>query len=290
MKFKNKYLTVFIVSIFMVQPVSAILGAKKTAKSAKPSQKQTQISSTSNAEIYIFPSDTEKQPFKPVKRVITGIFTNKQQKKAEEEEKAKASEKEKIQLKEKAPRGLNQRTIAWTTPMGLYYHDPHANCSNTTERVWAEENKELVGFEPCPDCFKKVNKIPEFIKKQSANYEIANSEKLLTNNDFINWIKERFPVKDMNFISGTKVLAYPTLDMTSKGMHQLAIEIQGAYLRQTWRVIEVQVKSNPNVVEYVSSFSPTDKLLGVVEKKDNAESKNSTDSSKKAPYKPRLFH
>ncbi len=278
MIYNNKYLIAIFLSLFMVQPVINIYGAKESTKNSKSSPKQAGNSS-SNAEVYVFPADTEKQPFKPVKRVITGIFSNKQQKKALEDQKSKEKGNEVIQPRPVAPRTLNAKTIAWTTPMGIYYHDPNNNCSNANERNWAEENKELVGLEPCPDCFKRSFKIPEFIKKQFGNIEIADSEHLLLNNEFIEWAKTRLPVKDMNFISGDKLLAYPSLDMSSLGMHQLATELEKAYLKQTWRVIEVQVKSNPNVVEYVSSFHPTAELLGVVKNKET-ENKTSTQSAK----------
>lgn len=282
------YFTAILIGLFILLPNLNSYAAKKTSKSAKTKEKQETSTSSSSSVIYVFPVETEKKPFKPVKRVITGIFTNKQQEKAEEEEKAKATEKEKIQVREIPPRTLNERTIAWITPMGIYYHDPHNNCSNTNERNWAEENKELVGLEPCPKCFKELKKTPPFIKNQLGNLEIADSDHLLLNNAFIEWAKDRFPIKGISFISDTKIMAYPTLDMTSKGMYQLAKELQGAYLRQTWRVIEVQVKSNPDVVEYVSSFSPTSELLGVVKNKEQSDNKAASDPSK-APHKPRLF-
>ncbi len=284
----KKCLAAILISNFIILPSLTSFAAKKNSKANKSTQKQEETSSNSSSVIYVFPVETEKKPYKPVKRVITGIFTNKQQEKAEEEDKAKATEKEKVQAREIPPRTLNERTIAWITPMGIYYHDPNNNCLNSNERTWAEENKELVGLEPCPSCFKNQNKTPAFIKKQFGNLDVADSGHLLLNNEFISWAKERFPVKDISFISGTKILAYPTLDMTSKGMYQLAIELQGAYLRQTWRVAEVQVKSNPDVVEYVSSFSPNSELLGVVKNKEQADSK-ATSESTKAPRKPRLF-
>ena len=279
---------VFIGLLFFMSDCS-LEAAKKSSKTSnkQKSQQKNEVSSDSSV-IYVFPVETDKQPFKPVKRVLTGIFTEKQQSKATAEDKEKASESGKLQLKEIPPRKLNEKTIAWINSNSIYYHDPQNNCLNIKERSWAEDPKELLGLEPCPDCFKKLNKTPEFIKKISAAFDVASADKLLLNSDFIEWIKKRFPVEDMDFISGTKLLAYPNLDMTSKGMHQLAVELQNAYLRQTWRVIEVIVKANPEVVPYVSSFSATGELQGVSKDKQG-ENANSKKENTKEPRKPRLF-
>lgn len=289
MKKNNNFFTIFFIGLLIFQSNISLEAAKRNSNVAKKQQTQqkNEISSDGSV-IYVFPVETDKKPFKPVKRVLTGIFTEKQQSKAVAEDKEKASENGKLQRKEIPPRKLNEKTIAWVNSNSIYYHDPYNNCLNIQERSWAEDKKELLGLEPCPDCFKKLNKTPEFIKKDSAAFDVASSDKLLLNADFVEWVKKRFPVEDMNFISGTKLLAYPNLDMTSKGMHQLAIEIQNAYLRQTWRVIEVIVKSKPDVVPYVSSFSPTSELLGVSKSKltdDDDKNKNF-----KEPKKTRLFH
>ncbi|MBQ2591734.1 MAG: hypothetical protein II567_00455 [Candidatus Riflebacteria bacterium] len=288
MKKINNIFTIVFIGLLILQSNCSLEAAKKSSKTSNKQQSQQKNDASSDSSvIYVFPVDADKKPFKPVKRVLTGIFTEKQQSKAVAEEKEKNSEGGKLQRKEIPPRKLNEKTIAWVNTNSIYYHDPYNNCLNIKERSWAEDKKELLGLEPCPDCFKKLNKTPEFIKKESAAFDVADSDKLLLNADFIEWIKKRFPVEDMNFISGTKLLAYPNLDMTSKGMHQLAIEIQNAYLRQTWRVIEVIVKSKPDVVPYVSSFSPTSELLGVTKNKltDN-DDKN---KNYKEPKKPRLF-
>ena len=275
------------IGLLMLQSYCCFAAGNKTSKSAKKQQAQQNDVSKSDSVIYVFPVETEKQPFKPVKRVITGIFTDKQQNKAVEEDKEKAQEAGKLQRKEIAPRKLNEKTLAWVNSNSIYYHDPENNCLNIKERSWAEDKKELLGLEPCPDCFKKLKKTPAFIKKESVNFEVADADNLLVNSDFVEWAKKRLPIDDMNFISGTKVFAYPNLDMTSKGMHQLAIEIQNAYLRQTWRVIEVIVKAKPEVVPYVSSFSSTGELLGV--SKDKLSDNDEKNKNYKEPRKPRLF-
>ena len=284
----NKLFNILFVGILVLLSDCCLEAAKKNTKAVQKQQTQqkNEVSSQSSV-IYVFPVDADKKPFNPVKRVLTGIFTEKQQSKAVAEEKEKALEGGKLQRKEMAPRKLNEKTIAWVNSNSIYYHDPQNNCLNIKERSWAEDPKELLGLEPCPDCFKKLDKTPDFIKKISAAFDVASADKLLLNSDFIEWIKKRFPVEDMDFISGTKLLAYPNLDMTSKGMHQLAIEIQNAYLRQTWRVIEVIVKANPEVVPYVSSFSPTSELLGV--SKDKLSDNDEKNKNYKEPRKPRLF-
>lgn len=243
--------------------------AKKSKASAKKNEQP--VASEPKAEVYVFPVETEKPAYKPVDRVLTGIFTQKQQEKAVEEEKAKALTGQEIKKREAPKRTLNEKTIAWTTPMNIYYHDPMNNCLKVDERNWAEENSELVGLEPCPDCFKKRDMVPAFIKKQCGNLDIAEAKDLLVNSKFIEWAKERMPVKDLSFISGSKMLIIPQLDMTSKGMHQLAKEAERAYLRQTWRVIEVQVKSDSDISQYVSSFSPEATLLGEVKESEGQE-------------------
>ena len=287
MKKNNILFAVIFIGILLLQSGCCLAAGKKASKSVKKQQTQQNDSSSQSSVIYVFPVEAEKQPFKPVKRVITGIFTDKQQNKALEEEREKAQESGKLQRKEIPARKLNEKTLAWINVNSIYYHDPNNNCLNIKERSWAENKKELLGLEPCPDCFKKLNKTPDFIKKESVSFEVADAEHLLVNSDFVEWAKKRLPINDMNFISGTKVFAYPNLDMTSKGMHQLAIEIQNAYLRQTWRVIEVIVKAKPEVVPYVSSFSTTGELLGV--SKDKLSDNDDKNKNYKEPKKPRLF-
>ena len=280
----NKFFTAVIIGLLLIQSNCCLASSKKSSKTAK--KQQDEVSSQTSV-IYVFPVEAEKKQPNPVRRVLTGIFTQKQQNKAIEEEKEKAQDGGKLQLKEIPPRRLNEKTIAWVNSNSIYYHDPQNNCLNIKERSWAEEKKELLGLEPCPDCFKKLNKIPEFIKRESANFDVAPSDKLLLNSDFVEWIKKRFPVEDITFVSGTKMIAYPNLDMTSKGMHQLSIEIQNAYMRQTWRIIEVIVKANPEVVPYVSSFSATSDLLGV--SKSKLSDNDDKNKNYKEPRKPRLF-
>lgn len=279
MKKINMFFILFLVGLISLQSNQSFAAKKNNSNSTKTKQTQKNDNTSPSSVIYVFPVEQEKQPFKPVKRVITGVFTNKQQEKALEEDKENAQKAGVIQKREIPPRTLNEKTIAWITPMGLYYHDPQNNCLNIKERSWIEERKEILGLEPCPDCFKKLNKTPEYIKKYSANYDVASAEKLLDNSQFIEWIKDRQPVKDINFISGTKLIAYPNKELTTHQMHQMAIEIQNAYMRQTWRIIEVWVKSKPDVVQYVSSFSPTAELHGV--RKSNAASDSSTTNSTK---------
>ena len=262
----KKFNCLFAVALICLLASQTGYCAKKSKASAKKNQQP--VASETVAEMYIFPVESEKPEYKPVSRVLTGIFTQKQQTKAIEEDKAKALKASEIQKKEKPPRTLNERTIAWTTPMNIYYHDPMNNCLKIEDRSWAEENSEIVGLEPCPDCFKKRDMVPSFIKKQCGNLDIAEAKDLLINSKFIEWAKERMPVKEISFISGNKLLIIPTLDMTAKGMHQLAKEVEMAYLRQTWRVIEVQAKSDSDISQYVSSFSPEAHLLGEVKDSD----------------------
>ncbi len=87
----NKILIAAIIGSFVVIPSLKSYAIKKSVKSNKPVKTQQETVASQSAVVFVFPVDIEKQPFKPVERVITGIFINKQQ---DEKEKNKEEEKQ----------------------------------------------------------------------------------------------------------------------------------------------------------------------------------------------------
>ena len=62
-----------LVVVLLCNPLYA--AAKKKAKTTKTTV------STPKSEVYVFPVETQKQPYKPARRVITGIFPRSSRKK-----------------------------------------------------------------------------------------------------------------------------------------------------------------------------------------------------------------
>ena len=61
-------------------------------------------------------------------------------------------------------------------------------------------------------------------------------------------------MKNPSFLSTRKLLVYPSLEVTENGMRQLVREVELAYRRQTWKVIEVAGKMNEIDTKIFSSF------------------------------------
>ena len=74
----NKILVGIIIGSFLLIPCIKSYAVKKSSKTVKPTNIQQQTVASNSAVVYVFPVNLEKQPFKPVERVITGIFINKQ--------------------------------------------------------------------------------------------------------------------------------------------------------------------------------------------------------------------
>ena len=249
------------------------------AYSAKISKKAEEKKENLKSIVCIFPTETQKLNQSTENKVMTGVFKEEIfERKSESKVKDNKIEsgKEKKQKIEVLPiKKINDETIAWINLLSSYYHDPYNNCQNIEDRVMIDNKEDIVGLEPCPDCFKKRKIIPKFIQKEFEDSEIADSNHLMINSEFIKWISERLPIKEMNFISGTMVKVYANLEMTNKGLYQLALKIQDAYLQKTWRVIEVQVKLNPTSNKYVSSFSDSEKPIET-EITDNKQIENNS--------------
>ena len=205
------------------------------AYSAKISKKAEEKKDNLNSIIYVFPTEPENNKESSDKTVMTGIFKDKIFEKKSEPKK-KVSPKEKEQNINVLPlKKVSDETIAWTNLLSSYYHDPFNNCQNTEDRTMTDNKEDIVGLEPCPDCFKKRQITPKFIQKEFENKEIADANNLMINSEFVEWISQRLPIKEMTFISGTMLLVYPNLEMTNKGLYQLAIKIQ---------IIELLFKQN----------------------------------------------
>ena len=226
------------------------------------------------AEGYIFPLNGQnRRPVARVERILTGVFSG-----AGESVVAPDSGN----LPDRIETGSETRarpktsqdkdTIAWKTNGGLLYHDPFLECATGSERLWVNSIHELCGLQPCPDCFQKNGIIPAFISKESGGLDVATAGTLLSNADFIAWAQERLPIRNPGFISTQKLIVYPKMEMTRKGLHQLARETELAYRRMTWKTIEVLGKQSEIDTENISSFDSE-----VSEEKNGKDNKDSKD-------------
>ena len=77
---------------------------------------------------------------------------------------------------------------------------------------------------------------------------------MLNNADFLVWAQERLPLRNPGFVTSQKLMIYPKMEMTRKGLHQLARETELAYRRKTWKVIEVIAKQSEADLDQISSF------------------------------------
>ena len=144
--------------------------------------------------------------------------------------------------------------LAWVAPGGMTYHDPSHECATGSEKVWVKEMRDLSGFAPCPECFNHGEKIPNFILREFGGLSIAPGALLLDNAGFLAWAKESLPLRNPGFISTQKLMIFPKMEMTKRGLHQLARETELAYRRRTWKVIEVIAKHSETDTGSISSF------------------------------------
>lgn len=185
-------------------------------------------------------------------RILTGIFSGR-----EETADSPVQSEEAYMTAPRRPRLAAKKTaatIAWMTEGGIIYHDPFLECATGTERVWIDDIKDLSGLAPCEECFIKTAQAPEFIRKESGGLDLASASELLTNQQFLVWAGERLPIKNPGFITTRRLLVYPKMEMTEAGLRQLAKEVEMAYRRHTWRVIEVIVKKSDTDTDSISSF------------------------------------
>lgn len=214
------------------------------------------IKTDRQAEGYVFPLTSKKRkPTARAEKILTGVFS------AHDEVKVVKTGKElpdKLDFTdtqgEKRSKPKNGDTIAWITREGIAYHDPFLDCASGSERIWVSSINELSGLLPCEECFKKNNQAPGFISKESGGLDLASAAALLSNGDFLVWAQNRLPIRNPGFISSQKLMVYPKMEMTDNGLHQLAREIELAYRRHTWKVIEVIGKKSETDTGSVSSF------------------------------------
>jgi len=211
------------------------------------------VKSLGKPEGIVFPTRPQRKVPRPrAERILTGIFSGR------EEIVDDSAVTEDIYVNTpRRPRSVSQKTaatIAWMTEGGITYHDPFLECATGTERVWLDDVKDLSGLAPCEECFIKTAHAPEFIQKESGGLDLASASELLTNQQFLVWAGERLPIKNPGFISTRRLLIYPKMEMTEAGLRQLAKEVEMAYRRHTWRVIEVIAKKSETDTDSISSF------------------------------------
>lgn len=211
------------------------------------------VKSLGKPEGLVFPTRPRRKILRPkAERILTGIFSGR------EETGAGLAQNEEtyrqISARRQPLRQKTADTIAWMTESGITYHDPFLECATGTERVWVDDIKDLSGLAPCEECFVKTAHAPEFIRKESGGLDLASASELLTNQQFLAWAGERLPIKNPGFISTRRLLVYPKMEMTEAGLRQLAKEVELAYRRHTWRVIEVLVKKSETDTDSISSF------------------------------------
>jgi|GEM_PF-1831255 len=228
-------------------------GGEVSASRLRQSQPPEKI-----AEGYVFPlSGARRRPRARAERILTGVFSASGTVETQEPG-AVLPDRMDIGSSSAAPKKSvkQQDTIAWITKEGLLYHDPFLECpaASGSERVWVGDYHELSGLQPCNDCFQKNNSVPDFIQKESGGLDVASAGSLLANADFLAWAQDRLPIRNPGFISSQKLLIYPKMEMTAKGLHQLARETEMAYRRMTWKVIEVLGKHSEIDTGNISSF------------------------------------
>ncbi len=229
-----------------------------SASPASAGQLRQSQSAEKIAEGYVFPlSGARRRPRARAERILTGIFSASGTMETQDpgatlpdrlnSDSSSATRKKSVK---------QQDTIAWITREGLLYHDPFLECpaASGSERVWVDDYHELSGLQPCNDCFQKNNNIPDFIQKESGGLDVASATSLMANADFLAWAQERLPIRNPGFISTQKLVIYPKMEMTAKGLHQLARETEMAYRRMTWKVIEVLGKHSEIDTGNLSSF------------------------------------
>ncbi|EKD83802.1 MAG: hypothetical protein ACD_39C00443G0004 [uncultured bacterium] len=204
-------------------------------------------------EVMIFPTRSHRSGLRPrAERILTGIFSG-----HEDDESVLMPEEEPYTpvSRHRVPaRAKTAETISWIDKSGTAYHDPFLECAAGSDRLWVDNVQDLCGLAPCDECFIKTAHVPEFISKESGGLDLASASALLTNQEFLAWAVERLPIKNPGFISTRRLLIYPKMEMTNNGLEQLAKEVEIAYRRHTWRVIEVVVKKSETDTDDISSF------------------------------------
>ncbi len=213
---------------------------------------------TSQAEIRIFSAKPQrKRKLQPAEKVLSGVFSGRPSSEVASLPSLLPASESADSSERSFSRRKTETSVAWVGNNSLEFHDPYLDCGKASgsERIWVNGVKELCGLDPCDECFFKTNHPPAFIKKESGGLDLASAATLLDNKSFIDWIEKHLPVKNPSFLSTRKLLIYPKLEMTRKGLWQLAKEVEFAYRRHTWRVIEVMAKQSEIDTQSISSFA-----------------------------------
>ncbi|NCB37313.1 MAG: hypothetical protein EOM80_00955 [Erysipelotrichia bacterium] len=204
-----------------------------------------------SAEGYVFPvTAPRRRPAGKVERILTGVFDQKGLRESTQQKTDVPDVEEKLQ---KTSQKMSD-SIAWVTTLAFDYHAPFLSCESAGEKVWVSSIKDLCGFSPCETCFIKPGRVPEFIQNECGGLDLASSSALLTNEAFQLWAVENLPVVNPSFISLRKLQVYPKTQMSDAGLKELAREVELAYRRHTWKVIEVVVKKSETDPGLISSF------------------------------------
>ncbi|MBU1107616.1 MAG: hypothetical protein KKB51_13175 [Candidatus Riflebacteria bacterium] len=210
------------------------------------------VKTVGESEIMIFPTRSRKSVVRPrAERILSGIFSGRQE---AESDILPTEESYTPLMKQRPVKQKAANTIAWINEGGAVYHDPFLECATGSERVWIDNVQDLCGLAPCEECFMKTAQAPEFIRKESGGLDLASATGLLSKQEFLIWASERLPLKNPGFITTQRLLIYPKMEMTDNGLLQLAREVEMAYRRHTWQVIEVIAKKSETDTGSISSF------------------------------------
>jgi hypothetical protein len=228
---------------------------RKTAKKRKSSFSQEQTEK--KVESYIFPVDskTKKSESKAL-QIFSGSYIGDSSAETKPEKTGKRfdfTEEEIAKIKEEKAE-KEKSVIAWIGEGDVFFHDPFLPCKQVEKKINLFDVAKLSGLNPCENCFVKTNHAPDFILSESGGLDLASATSLLSEKDFISWMKSHLPIKEASFITTSKIMVYAKNEMTSKGLKQLAGEVAKAHRRHRWKVVEVMAKNSEEALEFENSF------------------------------------
>jgi hypothetical protein len=237
--------------------LAVLLFAGLSGAAEKNDYRQRRNSSTfvdKKAQTIIFPvTGKSKKSFPAAERVLSGYFTGSGKGTAVSGRREDTDTEGKTK-KKTVSRRRTESSIAWFLPGQQIYHDPLLECASGSEKIWVSDLRELCGFFPCEECFRKTGRSPEFIRREFKESEIASAAALIDERGFLAWLQGHFPVKNPGFVSTRKLIVYPLNEMPEDALKQLTREIGQAFRRLTWRVIEVVGKKSELDPQNISSF------------------------------------
>ncbi len=253
-----------ILSFIFIGILSGVVAGQLDSKASrtKVARKKKAASSVNQkpqkAESYIFPVDGKKKdpdgkPFQVFSGTYIGNSSKPAPKEKNEIKKFDFSQEEIERIKtEKAEK--DKAIIAWTQNGDTCFHDPFLACKDAEKKVNLIDVSQLAGLDPCENCFLKTNHAPEFILNESGGLDIASATTLLSEKEFLTWMKSHLPIKEANYITSNKIMVYAKNEMTKNGLKQLAGEVAKAHRRHRWKVVEVMAKNSEESLEFENSF------------------------------------